>query len=122
MYVDASEECNDLVFQLGQAGVGTGVMANRQWSIKVTQYSCDYNNLAPKGCTQYYFGSTTGLLKNYNNNGYHLAEQNQNMCIRRERGNCRICYFTAVDDFTLSGTILTLCFIKHSLITSPFAS
>ena len=25
-------------------------------SLQVTQYSCDYENLAPKGCTQYFYG------------------------------------------------------------------
>ena len=24
--------------------------------VQVTQYACDYPNLAPPGCTQYYFG------------------------------------------------------------------
>ena len=34
MYVDASDCCNDLTFQLGETGLGTAI-ANRQWSIKV---------------------------------------------------------------------------------------
>ncbi|XP_059085787.1 uncharacterized protein LOC131882610 [Tigriopus californicus] len=101
MYVDASEACNDLRFVLGNQGVGTG-LANRQWSVKVTQYSCDFKNLAPEGCTQYFFGSTTDVIQTYNfGNGRHLAEQNQNICIRRERGNCKICY-TAIDVIDVS--------------------
>ncbi|XP_059081532.1 uncharacterized protein LOC131879276 [Tigriopus californicus] len=100
MYVDASDACNDLSFQLGSAGT-TG----RRWSIKVTQYGCDFENLAPDGCTQYFYGSNTGLLKTYNFDGeIHLANQEQKICVRQEAGNCKICYTTAADtDFSVSG-------------------
>ena len=53
--------------------------------IQVTQYSCDFVNLAPEGCVQYYFGSTTGNVQNYNyneGNGVHLANQDQTICVR----------------------------------------
>ncbi len=112
MYVDASTSCNTLAFQLGNNGVGTNVQT-RSWSIKVwgegsggerggcfslvnninhavspqaTQYSCNYPNLAPDGCTQYYFGMNPGTVEsyNYNNgNGNHLANQQQTICIRQ---------------------------------------
>ena len=57
------------------------------WTIAVTQYECTYNNLAPQGCTQWYFGSSTGLIKTYNyqsgaGSGLQLANQRQNICIR----------------------------------------
>lgn len=116
MYVDASEACNDLRFVLGNQGVGTGV-ANRQWSIKVTQYACDYKNLAPDGCTQYFFGATTDIIQTYNfGNGRHLADQNQNICIRRERGNCKICY-TAIEpeDVSVSGLTADMAFNNDDL-------
>jgi len=108
MYVEADDDCNDLVFQLGAAGNGVGAVAARMFSIKVTQYSCDFVNLAPEGCVQYYFGSTTGMVQNYNydnGNGVHLANQDQSICIRRERGQCRICWFTETPDmdFQISG-------------------
>ena len=54
-------------------------------SSKVTQYACDYSNLAPSGCTQYYFGSTTASVETYNfngGNGQHLANQRQQICVR----------------------------------------
>ena len=37
--------------------------------------------------------------------GYHLANQNQVQCIRREKGQCRICYSTYdfATDFQISG-------------------
>lgn len=106
MYVDSSATCNDLVFQLGGTGRGTGV-GQRQWSIKITQYSCDYPNLAPDGCTQYYFGASSDTVQTYNFAGsQHLANQDQNICIRRERGNCRICYTTVMEtDFSLSSSM-----------------
>lgn len=108
MYVDASQACNDLNFLLGNMASGT-TLASRSWSIRVTQLECGSSNLAPSGCTQYYYGSSTGLLKSYNfDGGYHLANQRQNICIRREKGNCRICYTTTgtegyKTDFEVSG-------------------
>lgn len=100
MYVDASDACNELSFQLGSAS-----SVNRQWSIKITQYSCSYDNLAPAGCTQYFFGGNTGILKSFNYaGGAHLANQEQKICVRQERGNCRICYFPILEtDFIVSG-------------------
>ncbi|TRY81217.1 hypothetical protein TCAL_15482, partial [Tigriopus californicus] len=104
MYVASSAICNDLVFVLGSSLEG-GRIENRRWTIKVTQYSCNHPNIPPNGCTQYYFGATVGTVKTYNfDGGQHLANQNQNICIRRERGNCRICYTTEEEsDFMTSG-------------------
>ncbi|XP_059097602.1 uncharacterized protein LOC131891926 [Tigriopus californicus] len=115
MYVDSTSACNDLVFQLGNTGQGTGI-GQRQWNIKVTQYSCDYPNLAPDGCTQYYFGSSADTVQTYNYvGGQHLASQDQNICIRRERGNCRICYTTVMEsDFMTSGETVEMAFAKPS--------
>ncbi|XP_059081957.1 uncharacterized protein LOC131879615 [Tigriopus californicus] len=58
MYVDANEACNELAFQLGSSS-----SVNRQWSIKVTQYSCDYDNLAPQGCTNIILGTMQAWSK-----------------------------------------------------------
>lgn len=97
---------------------------------QVTQYSCSYNNLAPTGCTQYFFGNDgQGTVKTFNfDSGIHLANQNQNICIRygnycthwliemwpsirifhsrREANQCQVCYtVTAVTtDFEVGGT------------------
>ena len=80
--MDANEACNDLSFIFGMTGNGATI-ATRQWSIKVTQYSCQYTNLAPEGCTQYYFGTNTDQVQTYNfDGGQHLANQNQNICVR----------------------------------------
>eukprot|EP00096_Caligus_rogercresseyi_P007893 TRINITY_DN26032_c0_g1_i1.p1 TRINITY_DN26032_c0_g1~~TRINITY_DN26032_c0_g1_i1.p1 ORF type:complete len:403 (+),score=38.83 TRINITY_DN26032_c0_g1_i1:23-1210(+) len=103
MYVDASEACNDLVFQFGGGSPGTPSV-QRQWSIKVSQIRNGDISMAPKGCTQYFTG-TKGVVRSYNFQGKtHLARQNQNICIRRERGMCRICWAaTGEKDFQLSG-------------------
>lgn len=82
MYVDASSSCNQLAFQLGATAATT---AARSWSIKVTQYSCNFPNLAPTGCDQYFFGANTNMVRTFNYNagtGYHLANQDQNICVR----------------------------------------
>eukprot|EP00096_Caligus_rogercresseyi_P010378 TRINITY_DN375_c0_g1_i1.p1 TRINITY_DN375_c0_g1~~TRINITY_DN375_c0_g1_i1.p1 ORF type:complete len:395 (+),score=18.45 TRINITY_DN375_c0_g1_i1:51-1235(+) len=99
MFLDSSEQCNDLVFNLASENV------RQTWNIKVTQYSCDFDNLAPSGCTQYFFGSKSGTLKTYNfDGGQHLDSQDQRICIRRERGNCQVCYSATADgDFEVSG-------------------
>ena len=40
-----------------------------------------------------------------NGNGLHLANQNQAICVRRERAYCRICWYTMNNaDFELSGS------------------
>ena len=106
VYFDADNDCHDLAFALGQTGVDATIPTNRQISIKVTQYSCDYNNLAPQGCDQYYFGSTaTGTVKTFNyDGGYHLANQHQHICVRREINNCKVCWSAdTITDVALSG-------------------
>jgi len=96
--------------------MGTGT-TSRKWDIVVTQYNCNNNdNLAagPSGCLQYFHDPTlsgNGWLVNYGANAIaqepdqavgapadiaddatHLANQNYNICIRRIKANCRICY------------------------------
>ena len=51
--------------------------------MQITQYDCNYDNLAPDGCTQYFWGQTNDIVKTYNfDAGAHLANQNQNICVR----------------------------------------
>ena len=94
VYFDASDECNYLDFQLGNVARGITSIATRSWSIKVSQYSCNYENLAPSGCTQYFYGpGATNLVQSFNYPGSkHLADQTQVICIRREANNCKICW------------------------------
>eukprot|EP00095_Tigriopus_kingsejongensis_P004815 maker-scaffold1608_size33912-snap-gene-0.9 protein:Tk04815 transcript:maker-scaffold1608_size33912-snap-gene-0.9-mRNA-1 annotation:"hypothetical protein KGM_18655" len=99
MFVDADESCNALSFQFG------GGNFNREFSIKITQYTCDSPNLAPSGCTQYFVTENgRGQVQTFNfAGGLHLSDQNQVMCVRQNRDSCRICW-TAMnnDDFDVS--------------------
>eukprot|EP00095_Tigriopus_kingsejongensis_P011992 maker-scaffold1310_size48960-snap-gene-0.9 protein:Tk11992 transcript:maker-scaffold1310_size48960-snap-gene-0.9-mRNA-1 annotation:"PREDICTED: uncharacterized protein LOC100161421" len=85
MYFDVSgTECTSL-----SAFIGT-CSSVRNFKIKITQYSGEFANLAPPGCTQYFFGqSGQGIVKTYNfEGGAHLANQQQTICIRREANAC----------------------------------
>ncbi len=105
MIVDSSAQCNDLNFQIGSTSSGI----SRRWSIKITQISCDSELLAPDGCTQYFLGST-GTVQTFNfDGGLHLANQNQAICVRAERGNCRICWSAQQQtDFAVSGVTMAV--------------
>jgi len=98
--VETGSTCSDLVFSLSSSST-----VQRSWAIKITQYSCDYINKAPEGCLQWFFGSTTGTIQSFNwANKQHLADQNQNICVRRESNTCQICYTqSSDDDFQISG-------------------
>merc|ERR1712223_1552601 len=108
MYVDLCEDCIDLTFQLGTSTL------DPTWNIRITQYEMNYENLAPFGCTQYFWKEDSdsdgkGVITSYNwngGNGYHLADQNQNICIRREEDKTQICYSVTnpLTDFSISGT------------------
>ena len=84
VYFDADEACNSLDFQFGNVARGITAIPTRSFSIRVTQYSCNYNNLAPSGCDQYFFGPTaTNQIASFNfAGGRHLANQHQTVCIR----------------------------------------
>lgn len=106
MYVDMGADCVDLTFQLGSTSTA-------QWKVRITQYEKGYENLAPFGCTQYFWKQDSdsdgkGTIKSYNYGGsFHLADQNQKICIRREDDKTKICYATASKtDFAISGTTL----------------
>merc|ERR1712156_980362 len=106
MYVDMGEDCIDLTFQLGSTTL------DPTWNVRITQYEMNYENLAPFGCTQYFWKEDSdsdgkGIITSYNwnsGNGHHLADQNQVICIRREEDKTRICYSTSTyTDFNISG-------------------
>ena len=106
VYFDATDECHNLDFQFGNVANGITSIATRSWNIKITQYSCDHPNLAPSGCTQYFYGTeATNHVRTFNWQGTrHLANQRQNICVRREAGNCRICWSNdGGTDFQTSG-------------------
>ena len=87
-YIDLSCDSTDsaaLNFQIGDGN-------NNQWKIKVTQLSCNSDDVAStEGCFQYYTG-LTGVVESYNfaGNNNHLAATNYKACIRPEAGYCCI--------------------------------
>jgi hypothetical protein len=123
VYVDAATACNELAFQLGTNAVDT-TLSSRSWSIRVTQFDCGSNNLAPSGCTQWFYGQDTAVVTSYNWDGsYHLADQNQVACIRREKGNCRICYSTtAITDIQISGKLTDTAKLQNHNTTKVYRS
>ena len=64
------------------------VDSSRSFEIKVTQFTCDSEMRPPEGCLQYHMG-IDGSLQTFNfaNDDVHLADQQYNICIRKEMGN-----------------------------------
>jgi hypothetical protein len=104
IYVDANvQDCNVLNFQFSGGVIGTkpnsrGVTSRTtpKWDFTIYQYECGFPNSAPPGCLQYLYGPVTGKIKSFNYAAatVHLANQNQKVCIRRERDYCWGCFHT----------------------------
>merc|ERR1712109_291931 len=96
MIVDASTECSLANFNIG--GLTT---TTRKWNIRVTQYACgDYDMSGWPGCLQYYT-STASTIQNFafptsattvTSGVTHLSNQKYDICIRRAKSYCYICY------------------------------
>merc|ERR1712109_358816 len=96
MIVDASTDCAQANFQIG--GLTT---TSRKWNIRVTQYACgDYDMSGWPGCLQYYT-STASTIQNFafptsattvTSGVTHLSNQKYDICIRRAKSYCYICY------------------------------
>ena len=123
LYVDSSPMCNELNFNLGLQDSLT--RANRDtpaWDIRITQIPCGSLTRPPSGCTQYYYGESSGTVQSFNfDAGYHLADQRQKICFRKERDFCRICFtqdepedFDTVEMSVSSLTELNSCFTDYS--------
>jgi len=124
MYVDMDADTSNVLSFLFQRNPGPasalqdtrGVtsIAARDWDITINQYECGYVNRAPPGCTQWIWSDEGtqigGWIESYNFQGAaggskHLANQNQKICIRRERTICwAAIYFHANGLFEVSGT------------------
>jgi len=96
MFVPASNQCNQI-----NIDIDTGTTATtRQWQIKVTQFQCG-NLMAPEqDCLQYHTAAS-GTIASFNwdtssatvsATQYHLTSQYYDICIRRARTSCSICY------------------------------
>jgi len=108
MIVDSDgETCSTASFTFG------GTATNRAYDIKVLQFDCKNEMGGPTGCLQY-FSTDMGTFSSFNYGGVpepadlsgaHLANQNYNICIRRNNGKCSICYITSVTQIADAATI-----------------
>jgi len=96
MWVPASDSCNKINIDIDTGSTGT----TRKWQIKVTQYECN-NLMMPKlDCLQYHT-ATSGTIASFNwdtsassiaTSQTHLSNQYYDICIRRTRSYCSVCY------------------------------
>merc|ERR1719510_2516971 len=107
MFVPASTQCNQINIDIDTLTTTT----TRKWQIKVTQYECG-NLMAPEhDCLQYHTASS-GTIASFNwdtsscsvsSSQYHLSSQYYDICIRRARSYCSVCYSPQISS-TTTGT------------------
>jgi len=100
MFVPASEQCNQI-----QINIDTGTTTTtRKWQIKTTQYTCESEMAPVADCLQYHtaqygtiasFGWDTSA-STVAASQTHLVNQQYDICIRRTRSYCSICYTPAI--------------------------
>jgi len=120
MWVESSEFCNKIVFNLG---LEASDIAARTWMIKVTQYDSTQESsfVPPIGCLQYIYGYNIGRVSSFNfkdQNSYHLSNQRYSICWRRERSKCSICF--SAGTFGLSNVPSAVLPSPSSTSTSPW--
>merc|ERR1711936_9253 len=96
MFIPVSSQCNQINIDIDTGTTTT----TRKWQIKVTQYECG-NMMAPEqDCLQYHTASA-GTIASFNwdtsastvsSSQAHLSIQYYDICIRRARSYCSICY------------------------------
>ena len=78
-----------------------GTTFSRSWQIRIDQIPCGTLYTPPQGCLEYYtedYGNFKSFNFGLNDVDYHsLGPQGYAVCIRRNRGVCRIAY-NAADD------------------------
>jgi len=96
MWVPASDSCNQINIDIDTGSTST----TRKWQIKVTQYECGNMMMPEQDCLQYHTASS-GTIASFNwdtsattiaTSQTHLSNQYYDICIRRYRGYCSICY------------------------------
>merc|ERR1712165_124222 len=107
MFIPASTQCNQINIDIDTLTTTT----TRKWQIKVTQYECG-NMMAPEqDCLQYHTASS-GTIASFNwdtsstsvsSSQYHLTSQYYDICIRRARSYCSVCYSPQIAS-TTTGT------------------
>ena len=98
MFLDVTDKCVDISFHINTLDTTT----SRVWSIHAKQYTCGDTLAGPTGCLQYHTG-TFGSFATFNwdlagtttaalASTTHLANQEYDICFRREENYCRNCY------------------------------
>merc|ERR1712241_758503 len=114
MFVPASTQCNQINIDIDTLTTTT----TRKWQIKVTQYECG-NMMAPEQDCLQYLTASSGTIASFNwdtsassvaSSQTHLSSQYYDICIRRARSYCSVCYSpyvsspTAASSFGVSAT------------------
>merc|ERR1719422_2088736 len=97
MYVPACPSCVTITLD-----IDTATSATRNWQIKVTQYECGSLMAPEENCLQWHT-ETSGTFATFNwdttqtaatsvPNQFHLSDQYYDICFRRTRGYCSICF------------------------------
>ncbi|XP_023337446.1 uncharacterized protein LOC111708343 [Eurytemora carolleeae] len=96
MWVPASSACNQI-----NIDVDTGKTTPRSWTISVKQFECGSTSMPQDDCLQYHTG-TSGQFYSFawdksvttltTTSHTHLASQYYDICFRRERGYCSLCF------------------------------
>jgi len=96
MFVPASDNCNRIHINIDTGSTST----TRKWQIKTTQYTCESEMAPRKDCLQYHTAQT-GTFASFgwdtsastvSSSQTHLVNQQYDVCIRRARSYCSVCY------------------------------
>merc|ERR1712079_479630 len=108
MWVPASDSCNQINIDIDTGTTTT----TRKWSMKVTQYECGNMMMPDQDCLQYHTAST-GTIASFNwdttatsvaSSQVHLSNQYYDICIRRARSYCSICYDPYISSTTTASS------------------
>jgi len=96
MFIPVSNSCNTI-----NIDVDTGTTTTtRTWQIKVSQFECGNMRAPDQDCLQYHTASS-GTIATFNwdtssttvsRSQYHLSSQYYDICIRRARSQCSVCF------------------------------
>merc|ERR1712223_7747 len=86
---------------------------DRNWDIKVSQFTCYDRNTPYQGCLQWFTG-LTGTITTFNYGGIHLPNQNYRACVRQEQDYCCVKY-SVCSDTNANGFNLDQGFIANAM-------
>ena len=98
MFLDVTDECVDINIHVNTLDTTN----TRSWSIHAKQFTCGDTMAGPTGCLQYHTGLQGDVATfNWDLSGTtsaifatttHLANQDYDICFRREENYCRTCF------------------------------